>query len=70
MGAVTLVEKRRLLKMHSKNHFLGRDAFCMLLRSRRRLERANDQVANVRGLYDRETGVRYFIEEERLVQEF
>jgi hypothetical protein len=68
MEDATFVEQRRILRSRPKHRFLEREAYCELLISpRRRLERSDDERANVRGLVDHDTGMRYLIEEERLM---
>jgi hypothetical protein len=67
MDAPTYSEQRRLLMKRPKHQFLDREAFCRLLISCRRLDRFDDGRANLRGLYDHASGIRYLIEEERLV---
>jgi len=68
MDDPTYAEQRRLLRRQPTHQFLDREAFCQLLISSRRLARSDDENANLRGLYDQETGVRYFIEGERLAR--
>ena len=46
--------------------YVDRDKFCDLLISRRRLYRADDNIAKLRGLVDVDRGIRYLIEESKL----
>lgn len=61
-----LERKRVLLRGRSDCRFLEPDEFCQLLVSRRRLWRADDGSAEVQGVLEPETGVRFLIERERL----
>ena len=57
---------RRQLSEQPNCRFVSRPHFFRLLVSRSRLERSDDRTANVAGLSDCETGMRYFVEYEKL----
>ena len=63
----TLSERRRTLRESTKLDFVQRDEFCKLLLSSKKLVRADEPRASVRGLLDVETGKRYLIEQENLL---
>ena len=66
MGISTVRRRREALYSQTDCEFVEPRTFCELLTSRRNLERANDSSSNTFGLLDRETGVRFLIEVERL----
>ena len=57
---------RRQLREQPDCRFVSPPKFFRLLVSRSRLERSIDHMANVVGLSDCETGMRYFVESEKL----
>ena len=64
--ALTFDETRRVLRRRQDCKFVGPHEFCSLLVSTRKLLRADQTDAGLRGLLDEEAGVRILIEEERL----
>jgi hypothetical protein len=47
---------------------IAADVYCELLTSRRTLLRSDDRARGIRGLWDPESGVRYVVEESRLLR--
>jgi hypothetical protein len=62
----TFDERRRTLRERSELTFVHREEFCKLLVSFRRVVRADEPAASLRGLLDLDTGKRYLIEQENL----
>lgn len=60
-------EQRERLRLESRCRFVDRMSFCELLISHKRLQRDDNWDANVRGLLDSGTGIRYLIEAEKLL---
>jgi len=68
VAVVSKVEARRLeLRSEGGCRFVDTATFVDLLVAPRTLRRANDPVARVRGLLDPTVGVRFLIEEEKLL---
>jgi hypothetical protein len=59
-------EYRREIARRSSIRFVEREEYLALITSMRKLERADDYTAELRGLLDRSSGERFVIEEERL----
>jgi hypothetical protein len=59
-------ERRGVLRAQAECQFVDPETFVSLVVAPRRLWRADDPVAGVRGVYDPLTGVRFLAEEERL----
>jgi hypothetical protein len=69
-AVVSRVEARRVeLRSAQGCHFVDTTTFIELLVAPRTLKRANDPTARVRGLLDPAIGVRFLIEEEKLLAE-
>lgn len=60
-------EQRRQLSERAGCRFVESDEFCQLLLGFRKLVRADETALKIRGLLDVETGVRFFIEQEKLL---
>ena len=70
VAGVSRVEaRRRELRFERGCHFVDTATFVELLVAPRALERANDAAARVRGLRDPVIGVRFLVEEEKLLVE-
>jgi hypothetical protein len=63
----SMEERRQSLRLQADSRFVDCEEFRELLTSRRKLVRADDRSAGVRGLFEPATGERFFIEENRLV---
>lgn len=61
-------KQRRTAGKRSEATFVGRDDFCRLLLSSRRMVRSDEPEHHVRGLLDLETGKRFLIEQESLFE--
>jgi hypothetical protein len=61
-----LLQRRHILALRAHSRFVDREEFCALVTSRKKLVRADDRPARVRGLFERGTGEEVYIEEERL----
>jgi hypothetical protein len=61
-----LCEQRRNLLNQAKCSLIDPDEYCLLAVSSRRLVRADEPKAELRGLLDPVTNERFFTEEERL----
>ena len=59
-------ERRREMQTQIDTRFVETDEFLDLLLSWRKLTRWDDAVGNVRGLVDRQSGMRFLIEQEKL----
>ena len=59
-------EYRRQIASQPACRFVDRDEYYDLIMSRRKLDRADDYSARLRGLLDRISGERYLIEDEKL----
>ena len=59
-------ERRREMQTQTDTRFVETDEFLDLLLSWRKLTRWDDAVGNVRGLVDRQSGMRFLIEQEKL----
>jgi hypothetical protein len=59
-------QRREVLRGQSECQFVDPATFVALVVAPRRLWRADDPAAGVRGVYDPLTGVRFLAEEERL----
>lgn len=64
----TMSERRQAIALHEKSRFIDAETFCSLVVSCRKLNRADESTAGLRGLYCLEEDVYYFIEVERLEQ--
>jgi hypothetical protein len=60
------IQRRAHLRERADVRFVDRGEFLELLVSTRRLERRDDRVAGLRGLYDPIEGVTFVIEEEAI----
>lgn len=60
------VQGRRNLRARPDGEFVDRWEFCWLLVSSRRITRADETAAGIRGLLDLDRNIRYLIEEEKL----
>ncbi len=68
VAVVSRIEaRRRELRSDEGCHFVETTTFVDLLVAPRILQRANDPAARVRGLLDPAIGVRFLIEEEKLL---
>lgn len=61
-------ERRQAIAAHEKSRFIDAETFCSWVVSCRKLTRADESTAGLRGLYGLEEELYYFIEEERLEQ--
>lgn len=62
----SVLEYRRQIACQSASRFVERDEYFDLIMSTRKLDRADDYSARLRGLLDRTSGERYLIEDEKL----
>jgi hypothetical protein len=60
-------EIRERLRNGHRCRFVSPAEFCRLLLSRRRFVRSDVHGANLKGLFDPATGMRFFVEADRLV---
>ena len=66
LSGKTLWERRELLRNQENVHFVDPEQFCALAVSCRRITRADESAAGLKGLYSEDEGKTYFVEEERL----
>lgn len=66
MSPTDLVDRVRELQESSDCRFVGRDEFCRLLVSSKKLVRADQQRDGIRGLRDVQSNRRFLIEENEL----
>jgi hypothetical protein len=64
----TMSQRRQAIALHEKSRFIDAETFCSLVVSCRKLNRADQSTAGLRGLYCLEDDLYYYIEEERLEQ--
>lgn len=62
----TLWERRELLRSQANVHFIEPEQFCSLAVSCRRITRADDSAAGLKGLYSEVEDAFYYVEEEQL----
>jgi hypothetical protein len=63
----TVEQSRDKLRQRRECTFVERHEFCCLLVSRRTLVRANEWAADVYGVFEPQTGLRFLVERERLL---
>lgn len=68
LAGKTMSERRQAIALHEKSRFIDAETFCSLVVSYRKLTRADESTAALRGLFCLEEDLYYFIEEERLEQ--
>ncbi|GAA4428678.1 hypothetical protein [Bremerella cremea] len=66
LSGTTLWERRELLRSQENVHFVDPEQFCALAVSCRRITRADQSAAGLKGLYTEDEGKTYFVEEELL----
>ena len=66
LGLDEIVERRRMIRLQANCRFVDPDQFCVLAISSRRLSRADEPHAGLRGLRDLSTDEVFFAEEEKL----
>lgn len=66
LNDMTLWERRQLLRSQENVQFVDPEQFCALAVSCRKISRADQSAAGLKGLHSEEEDLYYYVEEERL----
>lgn len=66
LSGKTLWERRELLRSQDNVRFVDPEQFCALAVSCRKITRADESAAGLKGLLSEEDGLTYYVEEETL----